>query len=130
MRLVVLLALSAALFAGCGDDEPKVVEAKASASESPTQNALTEACGSIGDQLPTGGAGSWARVLDEAEHYRNSDDAEVRDLAADVIEAVQPVADFEESPGSMTDQERMIATFQTAWQELSPRCGWAGINLS
>lgn len=127
MRLVIALTASLALLAGCGDDsdEPKAAASPSTPAASPTLSALDEACDAMEGQIPTGATGSWARVIQEAEHYTGSDDAEVRDVANDVIELVQPVADLEESGGSATDQSRVVADFKANWTSVADQCGWS-----
>lgn len=119
--VAVCIVLAALLIRGSGTDDAEASEAR---TEGPT--AIDEACAAIGSQLPEAPRTiyGWQRALDEAEHYRESDDPTVRDFARDLAELLEPMVDADENGVTQAGLNDLVATYQERWDVVSAPCGW------
>lgn len=112
---IALLALTAC---GGNDDEPEA-DKTASVTVEPSEaeeSALDQACTRIVDLAPATAPGDgWSDVLDEAEYLTDSDDAEVRDAARDLVATVEPIVTAWEDGASATEWERITSRFDEEW---------------
>ena len=129
LPLVVIAAVFAVVMGG-DDDEPKALEKRGVEVAGPTP--LTEACEQIRAVVPEGSDGgevSWVRVQQEAEHYADSDDPDVRNLAYDLADAVEAVVNAEENGASPTTWDRVARDLFRDWKPIAATCDWPELSI-
>lgn len=126
MRLLAAIAATLLLTA-CGSDEKSSAGDPAPESttpeSTPTVDAFAEACDAIVTPAPAKVPGrGWKDVLAEADYFTDSEDADVRALARDTVDAVRPVVNAFRDGASATDWDNIIDRFQDRWTDVNNQC--------
>lgn len=117
-----IAALTLLALAGCGDDDSDGGKAAKTVTASPSEakpsaSALADTCAHILEIAPEKyPANGWRDVLEEANFLTTADDADVRDAARDLVDAVRPIVTAWEHGASVTGWERITTRFGEEWQ--------------